>query len=84
MKIKENKNMNEFLDLARELKKLWNMRVTVITIVADALGIVRKGLENRLEKLEIRRRINTIQTTALLKSARIHWRVLVTLGDMMS
>ena len=33
MKIKENKKKNEFFDLARELKKLQNLKVTVISIV---------------------------------------------------
>ena len=45
VKIKENKNINKYLDLTRELKKLWNMKVRVITIVFSALGIVPKVLE---------------------------------------
>ena len=56
------------------------MRVTVIV----ALGIVHKGLERRLEVLEIRGRIETIQTTALLRSARILRKVLKTLGGLLS
>ena len=37
-----------------ELKKLWTMRVTVIPIVTGALWMLQKGLEERLEELEIR------------------------------
>ena len=66
VKIKENKR-DKYLDLARELKSLWNMKVTVIPIVIGALGTVSKGLERGLEKLEIRRRSETIQTTTLLE-----------------
>ena len=44
------------------------LRVTVIPIVVSAVRIVPKGLEKRLEKLEISGRIETIQTKALLKS----------------
>ena len=40
MKIKENENGGKYLDLARELKKLWNMRVMVIPIVIGMLGII--------------------------------------------
>ena len=47
------------------------MGVTVVPIVVGALGTVPEGLDKRLEELEIRERIKTIQTTALLKSARI-------------
>ena len=63
--------MEKYLDLARELKKLWNMKVKVIPIGAGALGTVPTGLERGLENLEIRGRIDTIQNTALLQSARI-------------
>ena len=55
------------MDLARELKKkqqLWNMKVTVIPIVIGALGTVPKVFEERLKDLEIRGRIETLQTTA--------------------
>ena len=54
------------------------MKVTVIPIVVGTLGMVPKGLEKRLEEVEIRGRIEIIQTTALLKLARILKRVLET------
>ena len=60
MKMKESKKIDKYLDLARELKMLWNMRVMVITIVVDELGTVPKYLEKRGAKLDIRRRIKTI------------------------
>ena len=56
------------------------MKVTVIPIVFGALGTVPKGLE----ELEITVRIETIQTTALLRSARILRRVLKTRVDLLS
>ena len=49
------------------------MKVTVILIVIGTLGTVTKGLVKGLEDLEIR---ETIQTTALLRSARILRKVL--------
>ena len=52
------------------------MKVTVIAIVIDALDTVTKELIKGLEDLEIRGRVETIQTTALLRSARILRRVL--------
>ena len=78
VKLKESKKRNKYLDLARELKKLWNMKLTVIAIVIGALGTITKGLIRRLEALEIRGLIETIQTTALLSSARIQKRILET------
>ena len=44
------------------------MEVTVIPIVIGALGTVTKGL---VQRPEIRRRVETVQTRALVRSARI-------------
>ena len=77
VKFKESENKDEYLNLARELKKLWNMEVMFIPIVIGALGTVTKGLVQGLEDLEISGREETIQTTALFRSAKILKRVLV-------
>ena len=44
IKLKENKKKDKILDLVRKLKKLWNMKVTIITIAIGAFGTVTKGL----------------------------------------
>ena len=64
-KIKESEKIDKFLNLAKELRKLWNMKVTVIPIIVVAFGTVFKGLEKRLEELETRGKIETIQTIEL-------------------
>ena len=51
------------------------MKVMVILIVIGALGTITKGFVKGLEDLEIRGRVETIQTTVLLGSARILRRV---------
>ena len=53
VKIKENKKIDKYLELAGELKKMWNMRLIVIPIVIGVLGTVPKGLERGLEELKI-------------------------------
>ena len=63
--MKECEKKDEFLDLAWELKKLWNMKVMIIPIVIGAFGTVTKGLLKGLEDLEIGGRVEIIQTTAL-------------------
>ena len=50
----------------------------VIPFVIVALGMNTKGLEKRLQELEIKCRIETIQTTALLRSSRKLRKVLET------
>ena len=60
------------------------MTVTIIPIVIGAFGSVTKGLLKGLEDLEFGGRVKTIQTTALLKTARILRRVLEIWGDLLS
>ena len=67
--LKEREKRDKYLDIAWELKKLWNMEVTIIPI--GTLGIVTKGLLKGLGDMEIRGWVETIQTTSLLRSARI-------------
>ena len=78
IKLKECEKIDKYLDLARELKKLWNMKVTIISIVIGAFGTTTKVLLKGVEDLEVGGRVETIQTTALLKTARILRRVLET------
>ena len=54
------------------------MKVTFIPIVIGSLGTVTKGLIKGQEDLEIRGQLETIKTTALLRSVRIPRRVLET------
>ena len=82
--LKECEKKDKYIDLARELKKLWNMKVTIVPIVIGALGTIAKGLLKGLEELEVGGRMETIQTTALLRTARILRRVLETCGDLLS
>ena len=60
VKLKESKKMDKYFNLARELKKLWNMKVTIIPIVIGVSGTVTKGLVQGLEDLEITGRVETI------------------------
>ena len=60
------------------------MKVTIVPIVIDALGTVTTGLLKGLEDLKVGWRVETIQTTALLRTAKILRRVLETWGDLLS
>ena len=44
-KLKESKKWDKYLELAREQKKLWNMKVKVIAIVIGALVTVTKRID---------------------------------------
>ena len=68
--LKECEKKDKYLDLAKELK--------IVPVVIGALDTIAKGLLKGLEDLEVGRRVETIQMTALLIAARILRRVLKT------
>ena len=80
--LKECEKKDKYLDLAKELKKLRNMKVRIVPIVIGAFGTITKGLLKGLE--EVGRWVETIQMTALLGTARLLRRVLETWGDLLS
>ena len=66
------------------MKKLWNMKGTIVPIVIGAFGTITDGLLKGLEILEVSGWVETIQMTALLRTARILRKVLETCGDLLS
>ena len=78
VKFLKSETRGKNLNLARELKKICNMKATVIPIVIDAFGTIPKGLVQRMEGLEIRGPVETIQTRAFLRLTRILRQVLET------
>ena len=57
------------------------MKVTIVPIVIGALGTITKGLLKGLEDLEVGGQVETIQMTALLRTAIIPRRVQETCCD---
>ena len=60
------------------------METTIVPIIIGALGTITKGLLKGLEDLEVGGRVETTETTALLRTARILRRVLETWVDLLS
>ena len=77
--MKESEKKDKYLDQARELKKRWNMKVTIAPIEIGAIGTITKGLLKGLVDLEFGGRLEAIQTTATILR-----RVLETWGDLLS
>ena len=68
--LKEREKKDKYLDLARELKKLWNIKVTIVPIVIGALGTVTKGLLKGLEVLEAGGRVETIKNDSIAEDGQ--------------
>jgi hypothetical protein len=57
--------------LKREIREIWAMKKEVIPIAVGALGAVSNKLDKWIDKLGIHIRIELLQKTALLGTARI-------------
>ena len=73
IKLRECIKKYKYLDLAMELKKLCNMKVTIIPIVIGAFGTVPKGLLKGTGEL------GSWRTTRILRRVWETWRDLLTL-----
>ena len=68
---KENEKVQKYQDLARELPKLWQVKVKVVPVVVGALGTILKALEKHLKEIGTSVRVELLQKAALLGTARI-------------
>ena len=71
---KEKENIEKYLDLSRELQKIWS----IIPLVVGCLGPIPKEFGNRLREIDITAEVGQIEKAALLGTARILRRVLKT------
>ena len=73
--------MEKYDELKREITRMWMMRkIEVIPIVVGALRAACRKQNNWIEKLDIHMRIEPLQKTALLGTAKILRRSLESLG----
>ena len=68
---KKVEKIEKYLDLVRELKKVWNMKVIVVPLEVGALVPPAKELEKRLNTIGIEIQISELQKTALIHTSRI-------------
>ena len=68
MKTKESQNLDIYLDSAKELKKFWDTKVTMMQAIVWALGTVSKNLKKWIKELEIRGRIKNNPDLSIAKS----------------
>ena len=63
---KEDKKIEKYSDLCRELERLWRVKCRAVPVVVGALGTIPTRLSAHLKILEINLSIETIQKSAIL------------------
>ena len=68
---KEIEKIEKYLDLARELSEVWNVKLALVSLVVGAMGTPAKALEKRLKAIGIQTKISELQKTLLIHTRRI-------------
>ena len=69
---KEKEKVENYQDLTREIKRIWNLRnVIVVPVIVGALGSIIKKLDEWIKKLDISIAIELLQKTKILGTDRI-------------
>ena len=70
IKLKECEKKDKYLDLARDSKRLRNMKVTIVPIVFGTFGTITKGLLRGVEDLEVGGRLESIQNDSITENGQ--------------
>ena len=73
---RRRKKIEKYQDLARELHKIWNVRVKIVPLAVGSLGAIPQQFGNRLKQICIAVGTAQVQKTVLLGMARILRKVL--------
>ena len=73
---KEKEKIEKYQDLRRELQKIWNLRMKIISLVVGSLGVIPTKFSNRPKETGATAEIVKVQKTVLLGTPRILRKVL--------
>ena len=71
-----DEKFQKYQDLAREIRRIWQVKVKVIPLVVGALGTTPRALKANLEEIGVDMEIDLLQKSTLLGMATILRKVL--------
>ena len=69
--VKVAEKLSKYKDLEIEITKIWGMKTKIVSVVIGALGVVKKGMEKEISKIPGKIKSTELQKIALLGSAHI-------------
>ena len=76
MRAKGEEKVTKYFPFAQQIWKLHSVSTSIVPIVAGSLGVVTKQLEQGLKELGIPAVLGGLQTSAIIGSTNILWKVL--------
>jgi len=73
---KEAEKMLKYKSLCIEIKRMWNLKCTIIPVITGATGIVTRSLRKNLKAVPGKHSIDSVQKTAILGTSHIIRKVL--------
>ena len=73
---KEAEKELKFKSLCIEIKRMWNLKCTIIPVITGATGIVTRGVGKNLKDVPGKHSIDSLQNTAMLGTSHIIRKVL--------
>ena len=74
--VKVAEKLSKYKDLEVEITKMWGLKTITVPVVIGALGVVKKGIEKHIDKIQGKINITELQKIALLGSSHILRKVL--------
>ena len=68
---KEFKKLSHYKDLSIEVTKMWSLKTSIVPVVIGALGTIKKGTEQHIEKLPGNPSLRELQKITLMGTAHI-------------
>ena len=74
--IKVAEKLSKYKDLEIEITKMWGVKTITVPVAIGALGVIKKGIANHMNKIPGNINITELQKITLLRSSHIPQRVL--------
>ena len=69
--VKEFDKLSKYKDLEIEIQKMWHLKTTVVPVIVGALGVVKKSLQEHIDKIPGQPLLQEIQKIVLTSTSHI-------------
>lgn len=68
---KEVDRLSKYKGLEIEISRMWNLKAITVPLILDAMGMIKKAVENHLDKIPGQPQLQEIQNILMTSTAHI-------------